>query len=333
MHNKFLIAIDTGKGYTKGVLRSEDGVIERVKFRTKVMEANGLDNDTLMKNTNVIEFEGKKYLIGDLISEDYVNYDLSKQKNEHLISIYLAIAKLLEHSQEYTAMAKIYLAVNIPISLYKNEQKKREYEAFIQNSGRVVGIEVNGKPFSFTIESIIALPEAIGPVYYHSNDFRQKRALIFDIGSLNTSILEFNRLIPNYDRMLVSNLGVNILRSSIAEQLSSRYGISFTNDDAEQILRDKRVIVDGTEQEEGNEIISNAFEQHVKQIINFAKSHKISFANSEIIIIGGGSILLKKQLIKIFPNATFAPSDDAQFSNTLSFLKILEAKNSERAKA
>lgn len=333
MHNKFFIAIDSGKSYTKGVIRTENKLIERVKFRTKVMEANGFDNDTLMKNTDVIEYERKEFLIGDLVSEDYVSFDLTKQTNEHLISIYLAITKLLERSQNYTAMAKIYLAVNIPINLYKNEQKRREYEAFIHQNGKVIGIQVNGKPYSFTLEKVIALPEALGPIYYQSNDFRHKRALIFDIGSLNTSILECNRLIPNLDRMLISNLGINILRSSIAEQLSSRYALSLTSDDAEQILRDKRIIVDGTEQKEGNEIIKSAFEQHVKHIINYAKSRKISFANTELIFIGGGSILLEKQFLKHFPNVIFIPREDSQFSNTLSFLKILEAKSNEQRKA
>lgn len=333
MYNEFFIAVDSGKSYTKAVMRNENHVIERVKFRTKVMEANLFENDLVLKNTSVIEYNSKKYLVGDSISEDYVDYNLTKQTNEHLISIYLAIANILDRSPNYSAMAKVFLAINIPINIYKNEQKKREYEAFIQNNKKVIGIEVDGRPFSFVIENVIALPEALGPVFYEVNNYRQKRALIIDIGSLNTSFLECNRLIPSFDKMLVSNLGINILRSAISEHLSSVYAISFTNDDAEQILRDRRVLIDGVEQKEAYEIIINAFEQHVKQIINYAKSRKISFANTEIVFTGGGSILLREQLSKHFPHATFIPSEDAQFANTLSFLKILEAKFSERTTA
>lgn len=130
--------------------------------------------------------------------------------------------------------------------------------------------------------------------------------------------------------MLVSNLGINILRSSLSEQLSSIYVISFTNDDAE---RERSIKINGAEQKEASVIIHNAFDEHVKQIINYAKGRKISFANSEILIIGGGSILLREQLMKHFPNASYLPKEDAPFSNTLSYLKILEAKFGERTKA
>lgn len=331
MHNKFFIAVDSGKSYTKAVLRNENAVIERTKFRTKVMEYNGSGEDLIMRHTDVIEFEGKRHLVGDAISEDYVNFDLTKQTDEHLICIYLAITKLLDRSNLYTAMAKVNLAVNIPLNIYKNEQKKKEFEAFIQNNKKVIGIEVNGKPYSFILENVIALPEALGPIFYQIDDFRNKRVLVIDIGSLNTSILECNNLVPAYDRMLVSNLGINILRSSLSERLSSFYAISFTNDDAEQILREQSIKINGAEQKEASVIIHNAFDEHVKHIINYAKGRKISFANSEILIIGGGSILLKEYLSKYFPNAHYFP--ETQFANTLSYLKILEVKYGVQRKA
>lgn len=294
MYNKFFIAVDSGKSYTKGVLRLEDNSIKRVRFRTKVLEANGFGDDINM-NTDFVYFDGKKYLVGDLISEEHVNFDLTKQTNEHLISIYLAITKLLQHSKQSIAMAKIQLAVNIPINLYKNEHLRREYEDFIKKSGQVIGIEVNGKPFSFLIENIIVLPESVGPIYYQIDDYRAKRVTVVDVGSLNVSFLEVNKLIPNYDRMAVSTLGLNIFRSSLTEQLTSHYGITFNDDDVEEILQEKRILVKGREQKDGFAIINQALKKHVNQIINYAKSRKISFA-SQIVFVGGGSILLMDYL-------------------------------------
>lgn len=333
MFSEFFIAVDSGKSYTKGVLRSEDAVIERVRFRTKVMESSGFGGDLLMRNTDVVEYDGVKYLIGEAISESYTDFNLSKQTNEHLICIYLAITKLLDRSDMYTAMAKVNLAVNIPLNIFKYEHKKKEFEAFIQNNKKVIGIKVNGKPYSFILENVVALPEALGPIFYQTDQYRHKRILVVDIGSLNTSILECNNLVPAYDKMLVSNLGVNVLRSSLSEQLSSLYAITFTNDDTEQILREKTIRINGTEQEEASDIIQKAFEEHVRQIINYARGNKVSFANTELLFVGGGSILFRKQLKAHFPDAKYLAKEDASFANTLSFLKILEVKFGEQKEA
>lgn len=326
MNNKFLISIDSGKSYTKGVIRNEDGILEKVLFRTKVAEVSGdIDVEMLSKSESyTVEYDSKRYLIGDLLSEERANYDFTKQTNEHLICIYLAITKLLEKSKQSHALAKIDLAVNIPLSLYKNETKKKEFGSFINNNGKVVGIAVNGKPYSFSLNSVLLLPEAMGPIYHSMDKYRNKRVVIIDIGSLNTSILEYNKLVPQFDRMVVNTMGINIFRSTLAETLSSHYGITISDDDAEQILRDKCLYLNGAEQKDSPKIIQNVITDYVKSIFNYAKSRKITMTNMEIILCGGGSILLKQYLLNEVPSATII--SDAQFANVLSFHQVLEAK-------
>lgn len=207
MNNKFLISIDSGKAYTKGVIRNEEGIIKKILFPTKVAEINGDLGMEISSNSYLVEYDSKTYLIGDMLSEDQSNYDFTKQTNEHLICIYLAITKLLEKTKQPHTLARIDLAVNIPLSLYKNEVKKKEFEEFIRNDGKVIGIAINQVPYSFSINSILLLPEAMGPIYQNMNEYRKNRVLIIDVGSLNTSILEFNKLVPQFDRMVVQHIG------------------------------------------------------------------------------------------------------------------------------
>jgi plasmid segregation protein ParM len=116
----------------------------------------------------------------------------------------------------------------------------------------------------------------------------------------------------------------------VADKLSTQYGFSVSDTDVEAIYRDKCLIVNGEKMEESKQIVDQLMEDHVKEIFNFARSRKVSFfANTELIFVGGGSILLKENLIKEFPAA--AISDNAQFSNVLSFLIILEAKHHEKS--
>ncbi|MFE8698280.1 hypothetical protein ACFYKT_18310 [Cytobacillus sp. FJAT-53684] len=331
MNNKFLISIDSGKAYTKGVIRNGDGIIDKVLFRTKVAEVSGgMGVEVLSQSDSyLVEYDGKTYLIGDMLSEDRSNYDFTKQTNDHLICIYLAITKLLEKSIQSHALAKIDLAVNIPLSLYKNEVKKKEFEEFIRNEGKVIGIAVNQVPYSFSINSILLLPEAMGPIYKNMSEYRGNRVLVIDVGSLNTSILEFNRLVPQFDRMVVSTLGINILRSTLAESLSSHYGITISDDDTEQVLREKYLYLYGEKQKESYNIIETVITDHVMRIFNYAKSRKITFANTNVILCGGGAILLKEYLLNKFPSAKIVP--DAQFANVLSFYQVLEAKDNGKS--
>lgn len=329
IYNTFQIAIDSGKSYTKGVIRNEQGIIERVKFRTKVAEVDSNFGVDISNGNHLVEYNGKIYLVGDMLGEERLNYDYTKQTTENLISIYLAIVQLLEKSGLKHTMAKVNLSLNIPLSHYRNETLKKDFEKYIRNEGKPIGMAVNGKPFAFVIDSVLLLPEALGPVYQNMRDYRNKRVVIFDIGSLNTSILEFNNLVPQYDRMAVSTSGINILRSAIAETLSARYGTTISDDDAEQILRDRCLYQYGQKQEESERIIEQALINHVKTILNFAKSRKISFSNVEIVLCGGGSIILMQYLLQELPYATVIT--DAQFANVLSFLQVLEAKHHGKA--
>ena len=68
--------------------------------------------------------------------------------------------------------------------------------------------------------------------------------------------------------------------------------------------------------------------KHVSTILNYGKSREISYNNTDIIFVGGGSILLKKYILSQCPNAIIA--EDAQYSNCLSYLKILEIKHGQK---
>ena len=124
MHNRFLIAIDSGKHSTKAIMK-EEGDLQRVKLRTLVEEVQDFGAD-IPQNTDLLEFQGKSYLIGEMLDESKMDYRLTKHNLTHQICIYLAIAKMLQKSKRSIAFANINLAINIPLSLYKNERQKTD---------------------------------------------------------------------------------------------------------------------------------------------------------------------------------------------------------------
>ncbi|MEI0738833.1 ParM/StbA family protein [Paenibacillus sp. JTLBN-2024] len=327
MNNKFYIAVDSGKSSSKAVFRDE-GVIQKIKFPTRVEQVTEFGAE-LSPGSYLVEIEGKSYLIGSMLDESRSNFDLSKNTEQHRLCVYLTITRLLLKTKRSIAFADITLGLNIPLLLYKNDSQKKAYHDFVRNNGEPISIIVNGKSFVFRITQLLLLPEGLGNVYTELNEFRNKKAVIIDFGSLNVNYLEFNNLVPNYDKMLTADLGTNILRSKIADNLTTKFGISVSDSDVERLFTDKYLIIDGVKQQESKGFIEGIIQKHVKEIFNYSKSRKLSFNNATICMAGGGSILLRDFIVNEFSAATFVT--DAQFANALSFLRILETKYEQQA--
>ncbi len=148
------------------------GKIERNQFRTKVQEVENLGID-IPPNTFKVEFNNKVYLVGEAVSEEKkLNTTYLKKSIEHLISIYLSIAKFVDK----TGITNLSLAVGTPLNIYKNKQLKEEYEQYIQGNG-IISIKVNDKLIYFRINKVLCLPEGTGPIYTDIDKYKTVRLL------------------------------------------------------------------------------------------------------------------------------------------------------------
>lgn len=318
-----LIAIDSGKHTTKSVVKLNNN-IQKFSFRTKVQEVSNLGVE-LSPNNFLIEFCRKLYLIGDMVNENKCNYDISKESLEHKLCIYLSIANYIEKSgaMKY-GIPNIFLAINAPLNMYKNNILKSKYIEYLKNNNEVIQIKINGKLYVFKISTILVLPEALGPIYLSTDNYKNKRVAVIDIGSLNVNYCFYENLIPQIQSMSISNQGINILRAKIAETLTSQFGVLISDADVEQIIKDGYLYVDGAKLIDSKLTIDKLINEHVQQIFNYAKSREFTFNNTEIVIVGGGAILLSNAITDIYSSAIIY--SDAQYTNVLSFFKILEIK-------
>lgn len=315
------IAIDAGKDSTK-YCYSTDNTILKYSFKTKVQQVTNLGVD-IDRNNSVLEIDNKLFLIGDMVSDNRFSFDVSKTTIQHKVAIYLAIAKVLEK----TGAVNVKIAVGVPLNIYKNAKLKDEYRNYILNNG-FVSIKVNGIVVRFVIEDVLVLPESIGPIYNNLSDFKNIRATVIDIGGLNSNICQYTSLVPQVEKMLTANKGANILKNKIAETLGKEYGIILSQDDIEEILKDKGILYfNGLAKEGSKEIISNVMKNHLEDIVNFSKSNEFNIfsSNGKVVFCGGGSLLLQDIIRQTYPSAII--STDAQFSNVLAFFKVLMIKN------
>lgn len=317
-----LIAVDPGKDSTKFIFNDGLG-LQRSMFRTKVQKVENFGVD-VEKNTFLVEYNGENYLIGDMVGENKLNFDLTKKSIEHKLAIYVAIAKVLKKVESNKAK----IAIGAPLNIYKNAKLKEEYREYIFNNGHI-NLKVNKEIINFEIDDVLVLPEGIGPIYMSMAEFKAKVTIV-DIGGLNTNICRFNNLVPDLGTMLVANKGGNILKSKIADALTERYGVIIYNADVEEILKDNGIVyLNGKPQNDSKGLIEKIMKEHLLDIINFAKQNELDIlsTNGKVVFTGGGSLLLKEIIQKTYSHAKF--SNDAQFSNALAFYKVLAIKNGQ----
>ncbi|KPV44076.1 ParM/StbA family protein [Alicyclobacillus ferrooxydans] len=318
----YAVVVDSGKHFSKA-LSYKDGGFIKTRFRTLVEDATHVSGVELFGDTYRVEFDDKQYLIGSMLSERNADFHVSKHSLSHKLAIYTSIALILEKMGiARLGIPALNLAVNCPINIFKNQQLKSEYRDYILNEHKPICLRVNGQAWVFRINALVLLPEGVGSIYTNLDKYRNSRVTVIDIGSLNTSFCTFDHLIPKLDSMLISDLGVNLLRGYIQDTLSSRFGQSVSLDESEAILHEGAYSLNGAIMLDSKSIFTDLKMAHVKHIADFAVSHGLSL-NSPV-FCGGGALLLKDQIIERFPHAKI--DENGSYSNVMSYWKLLEAR-------
>lgn len=322
MRDTILIAVDSGKSTTKSLAKYK-GNTYSTTFRTKMQQVSRLGVD-IQPNSYHVEYYGNEYLIGDMVSEDYSDFSLDKATRIHQLAIYTAITQLLQKAKA-PANVDIRLAVNVPITTYKDSFQKENFKQMIEKRGHTIHLMVNGKAYSIELSDVTLAFEGMGEIYAKSDEYKNKNTIIFDLGGLNTTLCTFKSIQPLINTMVVSDLGMNVLKGKIGKVINERYGMTVSSDDLEQVLRSGYFAHKGEIYEDSKVMIEEMKLEHLEQIVTFAKSRGYTFNNSDIHFVGGGSITLRRYIKQQFPHALIM--ENPQYSNCLSFLKILEIKN------
>lgn len=321
MKEKVFIAVDSGKYMTKGLFTSKNLNLNTA-FRTKMQEGTYTELSK-QEGTYTVEIDGKSFMIGNNVSEDYSSYDVSKTIDLHRVAIHTAVGDLLKKAKMDLDKLEIYLAINIPISFF-NKESKEKYVSFITNTGRPTLISVDGDAYNIHFKEVISVFEGVGTIYENREEMRDKHTVVVDIGGLNTTFCTFNGLAPVIDTMISNNSGINILKSRIGKYLSERFESTVSPDDLERIVQVGYLSKKGKIEVKSKEGIKSLKKKYFESIISFAKSNNYTFNNVDMVFVGGGSLILQDEIKTLFPEASI-PINPA-FANVKSFLNILEIK-------
>ena len=305
---KRIVSVDSGKYATKAAMKEKNGATRQIKFRTKMDRTQ--EDTTSVADSFVVEFDGKKYLIGN--EAETTDFDRSKAKEIHRLCTYLAIARLVENNEE------VYLVVGCPLEIYYNVEERKAYEQYIKGTGNI-SITINGKQKNFRIMAVNALAESSGIIYKNGAKFRDDVVGIIDIGGLNVNGCVYEKMVPRKPTLFTSNLGANVYRNELRQRLNS----TFKDANLQEYLMDK-VIRDGyikQYKEESAKVIQEFRQEYFERVMKDCKKKDWDLNNMDIIFIGGGSAMISNE-IKAAGYALGANENQLDKENVLGFLAV-----------
>lgn len=325
MKEHVFIAIDCGKYATKALMEYT-GKTYTLLFRTKMQEVTADIGVEIQPNSYKIGFQGKQYLLGDMVSENNSNFDLSKESLIHKLAIYASIVELMKKANLYFHNIQLHLVINSPINVYKSRNLKDSFKKYIENNNQTVFIQINDKSHALNLNDITIAFEGTGLIYADANKYSNnyRTTTVIDIGGLNSTYCIFNGIQPNFDSMIVSHLGISTLKANLENELVQKYNLNVSANDLEEFIKRGYFSHMGKINEESKDIIGKIKNNHLEQILNYAKQHGYTFNQDIINFCGGGAVLLQKEIENFFPNAQIAINP--QFANVKSFLEIIKVK-------
>ena len=273
-------------------LNSSNGL----SIESKVSRSN-----TLFSNSPTVELFRKKLIIGD--GEFDTEYRKVKKEN-YLQMLYIAICLSTEENFNN-------IVVGLPISQYKAD-KDELINLIIQNS-EMKGY-INNQERKVIIQDIEVYPEGIGAV---DSNFE---GILVDIGGRTTDICHIENI--NGKKKLINptseSIGTLNLYTDFIKSINNDYSLDLKLDDAERILR-RGLKINGVEVDISNSKM--VFADYVDKIVNKLKI-EYSANTLDIALLGGGSIILGRSIIKRLPSSYVV--DNPIFANSYAFKKVGE---------
>lgn len=313
------ISVDSGKYSTKAIRKkSNDKPEESLVFMTKADETD-TDFGTLCSgNTYRVEFNGKKYLVGDNAVHD--SFVETKAEEIHRLCTYTAIAKLVDNGDE------VSLVVGCPLSIFSNKEARKQYASFMKGSGEIT-IRVNNLVRHFTIVKVLVLPESAGVVYLNYNGYINKTVAVIDMGGLNTNGAVYKSIAPIPSTIFTTRLGGKEMVKSLLDILNTRLNLTVPIQmyQMDEIMK-KGYVPSRTSkdlEEQSRKIIHEYRLQHIRNLYDACVSHDWSLDSLEIIFVGGTSLLLKDEIKEVFRVEEDSFFEDAEMLNARGFLVAL----------
>lgn len=312
------IAIDTGKSTTKIVAENKGNTSRHLSFITAIKPNTDYTED---KTNHILEYEGKTYLVGSQ-AKSYMEIDNSKNSDLHKICVMTALALTCDSGD------KAEVVIGCPLTNYYSQVQRKIYRENMLPKGKHTVI-IDGTKRTIEIVKATVRPESFGAILYKPSVFNGKTVNVVDIGGLNVNAVSYSDTILNQGTITTVQLGgialceealINLQKSSNEKMAKALESLSAEQIE-EHVIRGYHPKITGS-----REVILAAKRKIVQEIYNTLKKKNFDFTN-DFCFIGGTTLLLKDEIIKIFGDDSIFLADnreDMQFINAEGFYRSLK---------
>lgn len=290
-----IVSADCGKENTQLY-----GDNKSILFKSRVVIDEEVIAGVEGKTFNIV-VDGVLYKVGEGVSNP--NYDVSKYSNFHKVCVLAGLCIL-------NINEPVKLVTGTPINLFFTEERLELQKSYVGS----YDVIFNGVPKRIIIESCLVVAEGMGVIYNNFSKYKDKLVKVIDIGGLNTNGAIFRHGKPVRDSIFTLNEGVNVLSNKVRNSLN-REGRNYQPYEVDYLLEDE---ANRTELEDI--IIRDCIFTHLESVKTNMKANNWNIESGEIVFTGGGSILLKTEILDTFKNGYI--SEEALWDNCKGFYRI-----------
>jgi plasmid segregation protein ParM len=207
-----------------------------------------------------------------------------------------------------------YLVVGLPIGQYKTQKEKFKEIILNYNNSKII---YHNKQLDIKIKHVTVYPQGAAVIYALNRMYGEY--IIFDVGAftIDVALIEMANGSPTILKYDTWFKGISTLYSVIIDVVNNKYNITLEPQDAEQILVQEYLRVDGENVDISfvDDIINNYLEEIYCLFDKYYKSR-----TTDIYLCGGGAEIIYNKFKNNYKQTELV--NDPQFANARGYYQI-----------
>lgn len=270
-----LIAVDHGNKLTK--------VVNHTPFTSGLQES-----DSPPFGGETLKYRGKYYTL----SEKRIPYHRDKTEDERFWVLTLfAIAYELQAAKAYAPnLMRVQLAVGLPPAHYGAQHKS--FANYFTGRG-AVQFDFQGKVYSIFIEKVMCFPQAYAAAVTMLQALRDKpKALIVDQGGMTTDLLLLKDGVSDLSVCESLEHGVITFYNQVKSRVNAELDVLLEESEIDAILQGRTEHISP----QVADMVERQAQAFVTDLFNTLRERGLELRSGVVVFMGGGSILLRRQI-------------------------------------
>ena len=270
-------------------------------------------------NEDILEYQGTYYTLSDT----KMPFKADKTVDDDYFILTLYALAMEARNKGITLTGKdVVLGVGLPPADY-GQQATSFKKYFLDHAKHGISFKMNGKSVNFYLKDVFVSPQNFAAVMCFKASLLKKYRTVncIDIGDGTVDLLVIRNGKPDLSVRVSDRSGMAVLRSEISNAIQQNYGIHLDSSDVEQVLMQEETILD----EKIILEIQRMAENWLQRIINKLHTHVTDFRTNPAVFLGGGSLLLRKQ-IENSPEFKYVEFIDDVRANAIGYEKLTTAR-------